>query len=226
MLFAVGSLVLWRDYIAVMVVFGLVGSSLISRARGLPLNLALGAALFGLAMFAYQRFGLGSQWVESMSFEAIAQQRSNLAIGRTAFQPTTAVATPLQGLLYLPRGLAFFFFSPFPWQIGSPLSLMTLPEQVAWYGLIPAVLLGGFYLVRERYHVFGPVIVFVIMTSSVYALVEGNAGTAYRHRSQVLIFFLIMAAVGLELFRLKREKARAQAAPGPSAQDPEARSIQ
>jgi hypothetical protein len=31
-----------------------------------------------------------------------------------------------------------------------------------------------------------------------YALGEGNAGTAYRHRAQLLSFFLIFAAVGLE----------------------------
>lgn len=204
-LLALGSLILFRDYIAVMVVFGLVGSSLISTGRGLPLNIFLGAVLFGLAVFVYQRFGLGSQWVESMSFESIALTRSNLAIGRTAFDPGADVSTPLQGLAFLPRGLAFFFFSPFPWQLGSALSIMTLPEQVVWYGLMPAVWLGGLYLVRKRYHVFGPVLVFVVMTSSVYALVEGNAGTAYRHRAQVLIFFLIMAGVGLELMRLKRE---------------------
>ena len=31
-----------------------------------------------------------------------------------------------------------------------------------------------------------------------YALGEGNAGTAYRHRAQLLTFFLIFAASGLD----------------------------
>jgi hypothetical protein len=172
------------------------------------LNLAFGLALFGMAVFVYQRFGLGSEWIESMSLEALSQQRTDLSYGGTSFGPAQAVSTPLQGLAYLPRGLAFFFFSPFPWQIGSALSLMTLPEQIVWYGLMPSVAIGGMYLIRNRYHVFGPVLVFVIMTSCVYALVEGNAGTAYRHRSQVLIFFLIMSGVGLELLRLRRDAER------------------
>jgi 4-amino-4-deoxy-L-arabinose transferase-like glycosyltransferase len=199
-------LLLFRDYMAAMALFGLVGASFISKARGLPVNLLIGAALFGLAILAYQQFGLGAEWVESASFEAISEQRSLLATGGTAFRPEVDISTPLLGLRYFPVGLAFFLFSPFPWQLGSTLSLLTLPEQLAWYALLPMVIIGGVYLVRERYHVFGPILVFLALTTSVYALVEGNAGTAYRHRAQVLVFFLILAAVGITLRRLRREE--------------------
>jgi hypothetical protein len=37
-----------------------------------------------------------------------------------------------------------------------------------------------------------------------YSLGEGNAGTAYRHRAQLLCFFLIFAGVGLEARREAR----------------------
>jgi hypothetical protein len=196
---SLGLLLLFRDYIAAMALFGLVGSSFISKARGLPVNLLLGAVLFGLAIVVYQQFGLGSRWVESASFEALSQQRSSLAIGGTAFRPNVDISTPLRGLQFFPVGLAFFLFSPFPWQVGSTLTLMTLPEQLVWYALMPMVVAGGLYLVRERYHAFGPILVFLALTTSIYALVEGNAGTAYRHRAQVLVFFLILASVGLVL---------------------------
>lgn len=200
-----GLLVLFRDYMAVMAVFGLVGASLVGRGRGLPMNILVGALLLGLAILAYRQFGLGSQWVESASFEAIAQQREYMAIGGSAFRPGVDVSSPLRGLQYLPLGIAFFLFSPFPWQVGSALSMMTLPEQVVWYGLLPVTLIGGRYLIRERYHLFGPILVFLVITTSLYALVEGNAGTAYRHRAQVLVFFLVIAAVGLAVRRLRRE---------------------
>ena len=198
-------LLLFRDYMAAMAVFGLVGASFISQARGLPVNLLVGAVLFGLAILAYQQFGLGSEWVESASFEAISQQRSALATGGTAFRPGVDISTPLRGLQYFPLGMAFFLFSPFPWQLGSMLSLMTLPEQLVWYALLPMVIGGGVYLVRERYHAFGPLFVFLALTTSIYALVEGNAGTAYRHRAQVLVFFLILASVGLVLRQMRRK---------------------
>ncbi|MHB1193110.1 MAG: glycosyltransferase family protein [Longimicrobiales bacterium] len=206
-------LVLFRDYVAAMALFGLVGATFIGKARGLPVNLLVGAVLFGLAILAYQQFGLGAQWVESASFEAISQQRSALATGGTAFRPGVDISTPLRGLQYLPLGMAFFLFSPFPWQIGSALSLMTLPEQLVWYALLPMVVSGGLYLVRERYHAFGPLLVFLALTTSIYALVEGNAGTAYRHRAQVLVFFLILASVGMTL-RAARKKAATARAPG------------
>lgn len=199
-------LLLFRDYIAAMALFGLVGASFISKARGLPVNLLIGAMLFALAVLAYQQFGLGSRWLESASFEAIAQQRAALATGGTAFRPDVDISTPLRGLQYFPIGLAFFLLSPFPWQIGSMLTLMTLPEQLVWYALLPMVVAGGTYLVRERYHAVGPLLVFLALTTSIYALVEGNAGTAYRHRAQVLVFFLILAAVGLVLRQARRER--------------------
>jgi hypothetical protein len=37
-----------------------------------------------------------------------------------------------------------------------------------------------------------------------YALAEANAGMAYRHRAQVLAFYLAFAAVGVESKRARR----------------------
>ena len=197
-------LVLFRDYVAAMAAFGLMGAALITKSRGMVVNLLLAASLFGLAIFAYQQFGLGTRWVESASFEALSQQRQFMAEGGTAFRPEADISSPLLGLRYLPLGLAFFLFSPFPWQVGSLLSTITLPEQLVWYALIPMVVSGGAYLVRHRYHVIGPILVFLALTVGLYALVEGNAGTAYRHRAQVLVFFLIAAAVGITLRSMRK----------------------
>lgn len=205
---SLGLLVTFRDYMAVMAVFGLVGSSVIGRGRGLPTNLLIGAVLFGLAVLAYRQFGLGSEWVEAASFEAMAQQRVNMATGGSAFAVDADVSTPLRGLQFLPLGMTLFLFAPFPWQVGSTLSLMTLPEQIVWYALLPSVILGGVHLVRTRLQVFGPILVFLAITTSVYALVEGNVGTAYRHRAQVLVFFLIIAAVGLAVRGARKEAAQ------------------
>jgi hypothetical protein len=36
-----------------------------------------------------------------------------------------------------------------------------------------------------------------VVLSVSYALVESNLGTAYRHRAQVLVIYLIFAAIGL-----------------------------
>jgi hypothetical protein len=49
-----------------------------------------------------------------------------------------------------------------------------------------------------------------------YSLGEGNAGTAYRHRAQLVCFFLIFAAVGREDAR--RRVTDAVEVPSPLAQ--------
>ena len=199
-----GLMFLVRDYMAVMALFALVGSLLVSRQRRLPVNLLVATALFASALFAYQSFGLGDELLDSASFEMLNLQRQNLATGRTAFAPEADISTPLRSLQFLPLGLAFFLLSPFPWQVGSALSLMTLPEQVVWYALLPLVLYGGWFLVRERFDRVAPTLIFLLLTTSIYALVEGNAGTAYRHRGQIVVFMLVFAAVGLEVWRLRR----------------------
>lgn len=203
-------LALLRDYMAVMVVFALIGSFLISPARSLIANLVFALVLFGLAVLAYDQLGLGSRWIESASFSAISEQRQALATGGTAFEPEVDISTPIRGLQYFPIGVAFFLLSPFPWQIGSMLSVMTLPEMMVWYALLFFVVSGGWFLVRKRFHLVEPIVLFVILTGSIYALVEGNAGTAYRHRAQIVMFLLIFAGIGLELWRLRRSASRSK----------------
>lgn len=45
-----------------------------------------------------------------------------------------------------------------------------------------------------------PLAVLVIVVAS-YALVEGNFGTAYRHRAQIMPLFFVFSAVGLSRFK-------------------------
>lgn len=199
-------LVLFRDYMVAVVGISVLGAMFISKGRSLLVNVALGAVLIGMAVVAYQQFGFGADLAESASFEALSKQRQYMATGGTAFRPDVDISTPMRGLQYLPIGLAFFLMSPFPWQVGSLLSLITLPEQLVWYALIPFVAMGIRYVLRHRYQAFSPVLIFLALTTTVYGLVEGNAGTAYRHRAQVLVFLLILAAVGITLRQLRQRK--------------------
>lgn len=196
-----------RDYMALMAIFAIGGSFLITTRRRFPVNLLLSVGLIGLAIFSYDRLGLGAAWAETSTFEWLSTQRQNLATGGSAFRPETDISTPLQSLQYLPIGLVFFVLAPFPWQIGSLLSLMTLPEMVVWYALLGFVVFGAWHLVRRHFNRSEPVLILALLTTVIYALVEGNAGTAYRHRAQIVVVFLIFAAVGLDEFR-RRRRAR------------------
>lgn len=197
-----------RDYMAVMVLFSLLGAFVISSKQQMALNIFMGLLLFGAALLVYQQLGLGARWIESASFEALQTHRTNLAFGGSAFEPETDISSSLRGLQYLPKGLAFFFLAPFPWRVGSTLTLITLPEMVVWYSLIPMVVLGAIHLLRTRFGTTQPLILFVALTGSVYALVEGNAGTAYRHRAQLILFMLVFASVGIDVWQSRARRAR------------------
>jgi hypothetical protein len=49
------------------------------------------------------------------------------------------------------------------------------------------------------------------MLTLAYAVFQGNVGTAYRQRSQLLVFYFIFVAVGAVLMLEKREDKRLKA---------------
>ena len=56
-----------------------------------------------------------------------------------------------------------------------------------------------------------PMLIFTAMLSLTYSVFQGNVGTAYRQRAQLLVFYFVFAAVGLVLvFEKREEKKRRQ----------------
>ncbi len=49
------------------------------------------------------------------------------------------------------------------------------------------------------------------MLTLAYSLVQGNVGTAYRQRSQLLVFYFIFVAVGAVIVKERAENKRAEA---------------
>ena len=60
------------------------------------------------------------------------------------------IATTTLLLLFLPLGLAYFFLSPFPWQITTVLKAIALPEMLLVYWLTPATIRGVRFVVRNH----------------------------------------------------------------------------
>jgi len=56
-----------------------------------------------------------------------------------------------------------------------------------------------------------PIIIFTTMLTLAYSLFQGNVGTAYRQRSQLLVFYFIFVAVGAVLVKERSEERRRQA---------------
>ncbi|HZG54614.1 MAG TPA: hypothetical protein VEZ40_21100, partial [Pyrinomonadaceae bacterium] len=88
---------------------------------------------------------------------------------------------------------------------------ITLPEMMLWWGSFPLLVLGGWFTLKYRLRQALPIILFTTMLTLAYSIFQGNVGTAYRQRSQLLVFYFIFVAVGFVLMKERREERVRQA---------------
>jgi hypothetical protein len=120
--------------------------------------------------------------------------RSGLAFGDAKYDSDVDISTPKGALKYLPAGVMYFLFSPLPWQMTKLIHFLTIPELFIWYYVLFLAIDGAIVIFKHRYtDSFFPIILILNLTIT-FALVEANFGTAYRHRSQTIVFFLMIAA--------------------------------
>jgi hypothetical protein len=120
-----------------------------------------------------------------------------MAEGDSAYAGDAEISSPMKAIGFLPIGLFYFLFAPAPWQIFNLRQALTFPEMIGWYLLLPAVVRGARHGLRVRFPAAVALLGPGVVLSVSYALVRSNLGTAYRHRAQVLVIYLIFAAIGL-----------------------------
>ena len=206
----------FREYIFLAVAAPAVVSFLVRNRAHVARNVVLGMLLAGVAIYA-DRAHDSDRRFQTLDLESMQELRQGAAVGGSRFEPAADISTPGKALMFLPKGLAFFLLAPFPWTVTNLRQLLTLPEMLFFYSLLPAMVRGIAVLVRR--HLSRSLMVLLITggLSFGYSLAEANAGMAYRHRAQVLVFYLAFAAVGVESRRARRVPAvegRAEPAPG------------
>jgi 4-amino-4-deoxy-L-arabinose transferase-like glycosyltransferase len=202
----------FRDYLFYVVATPPVVAFLIGRRGHLGRNFVLAlAAGMGLLLLV-QHAKAGATAVDRMTLEALSKARQDLATGGSTVGENVDISTPGRALAYLPTGLAYFMFSPFPWQITSALKLFALPEMLLIYALTPAMIRGIRYTVRTRLREALQILLVTSLLTVSYALGEGNVGTLYRHRAQAISMYLMFAAAGIELKKARDLQAGRAAA--------------
>jgi len=166
----------------------------------------LGTALafFGVARYASMQIDAYG------SFRMLQVMRSDASqSAASGFGQDLDVSTPEGALSAIPIGLAYLLLAPFPWQFGSLRQMITLPEMMVWWSCFPMLILGLYFTIRHRLREVAPIVIFTTLLTISYSIVQGNVGTAYRQRAQLLIFYFLFVAIGFVLFKEKREeKAR------------------
>jgi len=199
-----------RDYMGVLLLAGIgMGYAAAVRRGRVGVTLAVGTVITLVLVITAVRFGVFSVEVIEDPLASAAQLRSGLQQGAgSAFGGGSDTGTVGGALRFLPLGLSFFLFAPFPWAMTSALQLSALPEVLLWYALIPFTVMGFRAVMGSRSRQSLVVISVLMVILMTYALVEGNFGTAYRHRAQVLPLFFIFTAAGAVQYRIRREARR------------------
>jgi len=210
---ALALLSVFREYLTVLIGGSAVAGILMGRSRSPVRSFVVGVGLFVILVFL-ARNGLAGPLTEEPSLARLEFLRQDLTRGAgSAYGESANVSTVVGALRFLPVGIVHYLFAPFPWAVRSTLQAFTLPETVLWYLLIPFGIRGVWLVVRHDPRAFTVLGSTLVVVSFAYALVEGNVGTAYRHRAVILPIAFVFCALGLRDYwavRMARRKKMAQ----------------
>jgi dolichyl-phosphate-mannose-protein mannosyltransferase len=208
-------LLAFRFYIFYMISVAIAGAFVIGMQRLNARNflrqfiviIAAGLALTYLGVTRYA----SAQLEQYASLERLQRSRLDLATSaQSGFGREVDVSTTEGALSTIPLGLMYLLFAPFPWQFGSLRQTITLPEMIIWWASFPMFVLGLWFSLKYRLRQISPILIFTAMLSVAYSVFQGNVGTAYRQRAQLLVFYFIFVAVGYVLLYERRQDQKQQ----------------
>src|SRR5256714_12027380 len=213
LVFTLYGLFCFRFYIFYMAVAAIVGAFFVGMrrqttgglVRQLIVVLALGPSLTYMGVLRTA----GSQVEIYGDLQTVQRSRADLARrANSRFAEDTDRATPSGAISAIPVGMTYLLFAPFPWQVVNLRQSITLPEMFLWWASFPLLALGIWFTIKTRLSQALPILIFTTMLTLAYSIFQGNVGTAYRQRSQILVFYFIFVAVGAVLVKERRENER------------------
>jgi hypothetical protein len=213
LLAGVGSLMALRFYVFYMICVAIAGAFILGMQQVSATSFArqfIAMILLGLALTYIGVTRSASVQLERYgSMQQLQTSRRDLARSAdTGFAKDVDVSTTSGALSTIPVGLVYLLFAPFPWQITSLRQSITLPEMLIWWASFPLLVLGLWFTIKYRLRMISPILIFTVMLTLAYSVFQGNVGTAYRQRAQLLVFYFIFVAVGFVLMQEKREERK------------------
>jgi hypothetical protein len=204
-----------RFYVFYMITVAIVGAFVIGMREVTAKSFLRQFAVVIIVGLALTYFGVNryaSVQVESFgNLQRIQRSRLDQSTSaQSSFGQDSDVSSVGGALSTIPEGMMNLLLAPFPWQIVSLRQSITLPEMVIWWTSIPLLVLGLWFSIRYRLRMISPMLIFTVMLTLSYSVFQGNVGTAYRQRAQLLVFYFIFVAVGLVLILEKRAERKQQ----------------
>src|SRR5215475_5437534 len=199
-----------RFYIFYIIVIAVAAAFILGRRRLTAKSFArqmiviilvgLSLAYFGVSRYATQQF---ETYASTDQLRRMRQDASQSA--QSGFAQDVDVSTTSGALSTIPLGLTYLLLAPFPWQITSLRQAITLPEMLVWWASIPLLVLGTWFTIKHRLREVAPIVIFTSLLTLTYSVLQGNVGTAFRQRAQLLVFYFVFIAVGLVLIKERRQ---------------------
>jgi hypothetical protein len=128
--------------------------------------------------------------------ELLQNSRMDLARAESGFATRANVSTFEGVLSVLPTGILYLLFAPFPWSVTGLRQALALPDILMWYALVPFLVMG-IASAGRRLRQTMPIFVFTMALTVAYGAFLGNVGTAYRQRTQIMMFYFLFVADGI-----------------------------
>ncbi|HSO74614.1 MAG TPA: glycosyltransferase family 39 protein [Blastocatellia bacterium] len=200
-----------RHYAAYIVFIATAGTLIFSARRFTPVRVLQGGALVIVIGLAFAYFGAGEVAQTGFDLRRLQNAREwSAQVSKSGYGGEVDITDPAAALGFLPVGVLYVLLAPFPWMITNLRQLITLPELLIWWAMIPFMLKGYWHSIKHRLREAFGICVFTIGLTLAYALFQSNVGTAYRHRAQLFGFFFVFISIGLELRRVAKTNARAR----------------
>lgn len=150
-----------------------------------------GVAAAGLVYYAdhisLNKFGnLGS-----VDAERLVREIENRTEGGAAYLTGLSVSGPTDVVWQAPIRMVYFLFSPFVWDVRSPMHIIGLVDGL-FYIWMTYLLIKYWGMIRTRSVL--PIVVTCLLLVFVFAFGTGNFGTALRHRAKFYPVILVVVA--------------------------------
>jgi len=168
------------------------------RSGKLIRNVVTVLCFLGMAYLLFNRFGIGQKFASVENPLSFAEHVRKTNPGATLnYLKDVNISNPTDAGFFLPLGISYFLFSPFPWQLSRSRHALFIPEMLLWWPAMPLLMIGLIHALKHHFRaVIFPISCLLTITIP-YALIETNSGTAIRHRSQVIPLIVIFASHGL-----------------------------
>ncbi|WP_049898154.1 hypothetical protein [Halococcus agarilyticus] len=166
------------------------------RYRRSPRSIGL-VGLLLVPLFAYLALNIGKLTgvgtaISPRILDRYAQGRNK---GATTYLTDLHYESWFDVLLYLPIKVFYYLFSPMPWQVNGVADLLA---GVSGWAMAVAVLVAvpGFFWARGDVAKRFTMLAYAASGIAAYAIIELNAGAAFRRRIQFVPVILVFAAIG------------------------------